>query len=122
VLRASSLHLPDVRAASYAHDQRMTTSHNPTLSLRIAHDDETSTVRRLADLDDSPPLEGQTLLALVDGEAVAALSLFDGRVVANPFRPTADAVTLLGLRASQLRGRGRRARPVRMPRLRLRAA
>jgi len=78
-------------------------------------------VRRLADLDDAPPLRGEVLLALVDGEAVAALSLSDGRVVANPFLPTADTVSVLALRASQLsRRRARRWLPgvPRLPRLR----
>jgi hypothetical protein len=59
-------------------------------------------VRRLADLDDAPMLNGEILLALVDGQAIAALSLTDGRVVADPFLPTAEAVALLSLRASQL--------------------
>ncbi|MBV8946780.1 MAG: hypothetical protein JO286_01220 [Solirubrobacterales bacterium] len=99
----------------------MTSSENSTLALRVAQADEDPVVRRLADLDDSRPLTGQVLLALVDGEAVAAASLGDGRVVANPFRPTADTVTLLSLRASQLgrrRARRRRARVPLIPRLR----
>jgi hypothetical protein len=105
----------------------MTTATDSTLALRVAQPDETRVLRRLADLDDSPPLDGEVLLALVDGEAVAALSLSDGRVVANPFLPTADTVTLLALRASQL-SRSRARRSPRFPRLgpwrapRLRAA
>lgn len=54
-------------------------------------------------------------MALVDGEAVAATSLSDGRVVANPFVRTADTVTLLSLRAAQLAERPARRR---LPRLR----
>ena len=99
----------------------MTSPDQSTLALRTANADETPAVRRLADLDDSPPLEGQVLLALVDGEAVAAVSLGDGRVVANPFRPTAETVTLLSLRAAQLgrrRARRRRAGLPLIPRLR----
>jgi hypothetical protein len=94
-----------------------TTPHNPTLALRVARDDEAPTVRRLAALDDAPPLKGEVLLALVDGEAVAATSLGDGRVVANPFVRTAETVRLLSLRASQLA-----ERPAPRRRLRLRAA
>ena len=67
-------------------------------------------VRRLAALDDAPVLEGQSLLALIDGEAVAALSLEDGRVVSNPFVRTEDAVALLNLRAEHLKGVSRRRR------------
>ena len=80
----------------------MTAPNKPTLALRLAHSDEAGLVRRLADLDDARMLDGEILLALVDGQAVAALSLTDGRVVANPFLPTAEAVALLTLRASQL--------------------
>jgi hypothetical protein len=93
----------------------MTTSHDHTLALRVADDGDVLAVRRLAALDDAPPLRGQVLLALVDGEAVAAASLSDGRVVANPFVPTAATVTLLSLRASQLSGPPARRR---LPRLR----
>jgi hypothetical protein len=75
---------------------------NSTVAIRRAHHDEAGVVRRLARLDDSPPLEGEVLLAVVDGTPVAALSLTDGRVVANPFVPTADVVTLLSVRGSQL--------------------
>jgi hypothetical protein len=88
---------------------------NPTVALRIASDDDAPAVRRLAALDDSPPLKGKVLLALVDDEAVAAASLSDGRVVANPFVPTSDTVTLLSMRASQLSERPARRR---LPRLR----
>ena len=80
----------------------MTNSHNNTLALRVADADEAPVVRRLAALDDSPPLDGEVLLALVDGQAVAAVSLDDGRVVANPFLPTADTVTLLSRRLNFL--------------------
>src|SRR5689334_5611449 len=97
----------------------MTTSNDHTLALRVADDDDAPAVRRLAALDDAPPLHGDVLLALVDGEAVAATSLSDGRVVANPFVRTADTVRLLSLRASQLSERPARRRA---PRLRLRVA
>lgn len=80
----------------------MTNPENSTLALRVAKSDEAPVVRRLAALDDARPLDGDVLLALVDGEAVAAVSLGDGRVVANPFLPTADTVRLLSLRAAQL--------------------
>ena len=94
----------------------MTNSNDHTLALRVADDDDAPVVRRLAALDDAPPLRGEVLLALVDGEAVAATSLGDGRVVANPFLRTADTVRLLSLRASQMTERPARRR------LRLRAA
>lgn len=96
----------------------MTPSETSTFAIRVADDDDAPVVRRLADLDDARPLEGEVLLALVDGEAVAALSLHDGRVVADPFRPTADSVKLLSLRGSQLARWRARRRLVPLPRLR----
>jgi hypothetical protein len=81
----------------------MTTPLNSTLALRLARADERNQIRRLAELDDSEPLERPVLVAFLDGEAVAALSLEDGRVVANPFVPTAEVIGLLRLRASHLR-------------------
>jgi hypothetical protein len=74
----------------------------PTIALRLAQPDESYRVERLAALDDAPSLEGSVLLALRDGEAIAALSLQDGRVVANPFVPTADAVEILRARENHL--------------------
>jgi hypothetical protein len=80
------------------------------VALRPAYADEAGVVRRLAALDEAPDLDGNVLLALIDGEAVAALSLGDGRVVANPFVPTDDAVALLKLRADHLSAVRRRRR------------
>ena len=75
-----------------------------TVTVRLAHSDEAQLVRDLAALDDAPAPEGPVLLALMDGEAVAALSLRDQRVVANRFVLTQDAVAILRLRAQQPSG------------------
>ena len=99
--------------------QTATQPRRAIVALRLAGPDEGHVVRRLASLDDAPPLAGQVLLAVVDGEAVAALSLSDGRVVANPFLPTEAAVGLLRLRAQHLsvkRPRRRRFRTILRPR------
>ena len=45
---------------------------------------------------------GEVLVAVVADEPWAALALDDGRVVADPFRPSAVAVELLRLRARHL--------------------
>jgi hypothetical protein len=77
-------------------------------------------VRRLAALDEAQALEGPVLLAIIDGDPVAALSLDDQRMVADPFAATIEARALLRLRAAQLAsGRRRRRRRWRLPRLRL---
>jgi hypothetical protein len=88
------------------------------VELRRAAADEAGVVRRLAALDDAREPEGPVLLALLDGEAVAALSLRDGRVVANPFVATADAVALLRLRAAHLSGAPAPRRHMPVPSLR----
>jgi hypothetical protein len=80
------------------------------VALRLADQDEATVVSELAALDDAPVLEGEVLLALIDGKAIAGLSLRDRRVVATPFVPTSQAVALLQLRADQLLGRPRRRR------------
>ena len=90
--------------------------HFATVALRLASDKDAQALRALADLDDTRALDGEVLLAAIDEQPVAALSLRDGRVVANPFVRTFDAVALLRLRAQHLAGvrqrRGlRRLRP-----------
>jgi hypothetical protein len=82
----------------------------PVVSLRIAGVDDDQLVRDVAALDDAPSPEGEVLLALIDGEAVAALSLRDGHVVANPFVHTEAAVALLRLRAEHVSSRRSRRR------------
>ena len=71
----------------------------PTIVLRMAQEHESHVVRALAELDDARALDGPVLLAFIDGQAVAALSLRDDRVVANPFVFTEKAVSLLRLAA-----------------------
>jgi hypothetical protein len=90
------------------------------VELRPARADDEAMTRRLAALDEAPELDGPVLLAVVDGEPVAALALDDGRVVANPFVPTAQAVSLLRLRAGHVANASqRRRRWIRLPRVRL---
>ena len=88
------------------------------VELRAAHVRDAEALRRLAALDDAAELQGRVLLALIDGDPVAALSLHDGRVVANPFVATVETVALLRLRAEQM-GPARARRRLRIPRLRL---
>jgi hypothetical protein len=95
-----------------------TMTSTPTIAIRPAAADEAADVRRLAYLDSQRPLRGEVLLALQDASPVAAVSLEDGRLVADPFRRTADVVELLRLRAdalttsrAHLLPRARRLRP-----------
>ena len=73
-----------------------------SLSLRYARPAD---ARALADLEamEEVVLHGPVLLATRDDRVVAALSLHDGTVAADPFARTADAVALLRFRAAQER-------------------
>jgi hypothetical protein len=70
--------------------------------IRVAGDDDAPALRRLAELDSRPALAGRVLIAEADGVAVAALSIDEGRTVADPFHHTGLPLTLLRLRASGL--------------------
>ena len=67
--------------------------------------DDGAALHRLSQLDSVPELRHPALIALVGGEARAALSLVSGGTAADPFRPTEDLVSLLKLRAAQVYGR-----------------
>ena len=65
------------------------------LQIQLAHSTDTPELERLAALDSADPLTGEILLGRVDGRLRAALSLSDGRVVADPFSRSAGVVKLL---------------------------
>ncbi len=88
-----------------------------TLRIRQARSTDAAAVERLAQLDSSHAPAGDVLLAEVGGELWAAFSMNDGHAVADPLRPSADAVLMLGQRARQLR-RDERRRSHSRPRLR----
>ena len=67
----------------------------PEIKIRQATTTDVFALRRLAALDDRPALHGDVLMAEEAGELRAAISLHDGRVVANPFARTADIVDML---------------------------
>jgi hypothetical protein len=72
------------------------------LTVRLATKADAPALARLAELDETAAPAGQVLLGVVMQRTVAALSLDDGRVIADPFTPTRDLVELLALRARQL--------------------
>jgi hypothetical protein len=93
------------------------------VSVRRAIAGDAAGIARVAALDSARVPAGPVLLAEVDEIVVAAVSLADGHVVADPFQRTTDIVELLRLRAAQLDGRGplpaaaRRRRRFRLPAL-----
>jgi hypothetical protein len=60
-------------------------------------------LHRLAELDSAPPFCGPALIGEIDGLPAAAVSLFEGRVIADPFQPTAVVRQLLQMRLNTLR-------------------
>jgi hypothetical protein len=82
--------------ATAAHDR---------IVIRLAERDDAVAVHRLAQLDSAAPPAGPVLLAEAGGEARVALSLSDGRAVADPFFPTLHLVALLRVHARELDGR-----------------
>ena len=71
--------------------------------IRRSSETDRSAVQRLALLDDRRPPKGDALLAFVDDELRAAVSLERAHAVADPFHATADVVELLRVRAAQER-------------------
>lgn len=73
-----------------------------TVTIRNATDADAAPLRKLAILSCDPPLEGEVLIAEINGEALAACSLDSGRTISNAFRHTHDLRPLLELRRKQL--------------------
>jgi hypothetical protein len=73
-----------------------------SLTIRSATTADQFAIRRLAVLDSASPPPGEVLLAEMDGELWAALSVENGAAIADPFRPSADIVDLLRFRAGRL--------------------
>jgi len=72
-----------------------------TIVMRPASGSDAPALARLAELDSKRAPRGDVLVAEVDGAIAAALQL-DGHVgIASPFRPSADLLALLDLRAAR---------------------
>jgi hypothetical protein len=85
------------------------------LVLRPSTAADAAALERLAALDSARPLTGEVMLAYAGGDVRAALSLETGRVVADPFYPSAELVELLRAASGNAPRRGRR-RAARVPR------
>jgi len=89
-----------------------------SITIRRAYADDDTVLIRLAALDSARVPPRPVLLAEVDGEPRAALSLRDGSVVADPFHLTAHLVALLRTHARS----STQAKAEPKPRYRLRLA
>ena len=74
------------------------------ITIRVATAADQAALRRLAVLDSAFPPTGEVLLAETGDELWAAVSVDNGHSIADPFRPSAELVELLRLRAARLRG------------------
>ena len=80
----------------------MTSSSPDPITIRRATPDDAAALERLARLDSQRVPAGPHLVATSDGRLVAAVSLADGRWVADPFVVSEPAVDLLRERARAL--------------------
>jgi hypothetical protein len=72
-------------------------------SIRFATEDDAHALRGLAELDSQRPLTGDVLIAQINGIPAAALSLRDGRAIADPFQRTDHLLANLRMRARATR-------------------
>jgi hypothetical protein len=74
-----------------------------TYTIRIATHDDDAALLRLAEIDSRDPLRaGPVLVGELGGKPEVALSLTDGRAIANPFLPTAALLAHVRMRAGAL--------------------
>ena len=71
--------------------------------IRFADSEDTQTLGWLAERGGQQPLGGRVLIGQLDGAPAAALSLSDGRVIADPARGTDRLVAALRMRAGAIR-------------------
>ena len=88
----------------------------PNVALRLCtvHDD--AELERIATLDGRRVPLGRLVIAEVDGRMVAAMPVYGGDPLADPFAPTAHVLPLLRLRVAQLVERTPRRRLAFVPR------
>ncbi len=87
------------------------------ITIRPGYADDHRALLRLAALDSAVIPAEPLLVAEMDGELSAALSLHDDTSIADPFRPTAAVVALLRAHAAAATRAPRKRRRVLQPRL-----
>src|SRR3954447_20278716 len=90
-----------------------------TIAFRSATADDERVLRDLSELDSAAPVQRPAVLAVVDGQPVAAASPADGRMVADQCTRSEDVVTMRRARVAALAAdTARRRRLPYVPRLR----
>ena len=72
------------------------------IAFRTATAEDDHVLTDLSALDSQRPLHRPAVIATVDGAPVAAISLRDGQIVADPFTRTEDVVVMLRARVAAL--------------------
>jgi hypothetical protein len=70
--------------------------------IRLATEHDAAALRRLAALDQAPPLTGRVLIGEIAGEPAAALSMKTGAAIADPFRHTEELRVYMRMRAAAI--------------------
>ena len=81
-----------------------------TYKIRRASDSDAAVLNHIAALDSQGPISTNALIGEIDGKPAAAISLVSMRVVADPFRPTAELVAHMRARAYGIVAADRRPR------------
>jgi hypothetical protein len=101
---------PQPAAAANQHKLDLTSPVEPfwgPVVIRIATASDQPSLERLAALDSTEVPTGAMLIGELRERPVVAVSLSDGKAVADPFVATTELVELLRLRAGQLNSRER---------------
>jgi hypothetical protein len=72
------------------------------ITIRRSRPEDATALERLAQLDSRTLSGGDLLLAEVGDELHAAVPVGGGQPIADPFRPTAELIAVLSMRARQL--------------------
>ena len=67
--------------------------------IRLAGDHDDDELDRIAEVDSADPIDHPALIGEIDGRPAAALDLDSGRIIADPFVPTAALIVHLRMRA-----------------------
>ena len=71
--------------------------------IRQAGEADERALHQLAELDGQRPFSGPALIGEIDGRPAAAISMFEGRVIADPFQPTTVLTQVLRMRLGAVR-------------------
>ena len=101
--RFASERLKDDHDGIQPEDDGTATLEPESITIRPLREADVPAVELLAELEERPVPQGPLLLAEVEGTVEAAIGLEGRETIANPFSESAGAVSLLHVRAAQLR-------------------